>query len=86
MDLNMIKEMIDIITSVLGTLTLTILSIMLIFWLFVIIKDIKERAKRDTESEELFRQAIRKLEEDTDKLIENTEKEAKKKKEKEISE
>ena len=44
------------------------------------------KAKRDAESEELFRQAIRKLEEDTEKLIENTEKEAKKKKKKEISE
>lgn len=86
MDLNMIKETVSLITNILSTLTLTILSIMLIFWLFVIIKDMKERNKRDAESDMLFRQAIRKLEEDTDKLIENAEKEAKKKKKKEISE
>lgn len=86
MDLSTIKEIVSLITSTLSTLTLTILSIVLIFWLFVLIKDMKERAKRDAESEVLFRQAIRKLEEDTDKLIENAEKEAKKKKKKEISE
>lgn len=81
MDLNTIKEIVSLITSTLSTLTLTVLSIMLIFWLIVLIKDMKERAKRDAESEVLFRQAIKKLEEDSEKLIENTEKEAKKKKE-----
>ena len=80
MDLNTVKEIISIITSVLGTLTVTIISIVLLIAMVLMVKDMKERAKRDAESEELFRQAIRKLEEDTDKLIENAEKEAKKKK------
>ena len=74
MDLNTIKEMISIITSVLGTLTVTILSVVLLISVVMMIKNMKEQAKRDAESDRLFREAIRKLEEDTDRLIENAEK------------
>lgn len=81
MDLNMIKEIANVIVSVLGTFTITIISIVVFMMAITTIKDIKERAKRDAESDMLFRQAIKKLEEDTEKLIENTKKESKKKKE-----
>lgn len=74
MDLNTIKEMISIITSVLGTLTVTILSVVLLISVVMMIKNMKEQAKRDAESDRLFREAIRRLEEDTDRLIENAEK------------
>lgn len=86
MDLNTIKEIADIVISVLGTFTITIISIVVFMMAITTIKDIKERAKRDAESDRLFREAIKKLEQDTEKLIENAEKEAKKKKKKEISE
>ena len=81
MDLNTIKEIISIITSVLGTLTVTTLSIVLLISIIMMIKNMKEQAKRDAESDRLFREAVRRLEEDTNKLIENAEKESKKKKE-----
>lgn len=81
MDLNTIKEIADIVISLLGTFTITIISIVVFMMAVTTIKDIKERAKRDAESDRFFREAIRRLEEDTDKLIENAKKNQKKKKE-----